>query len=228
MNPKTKKTVLGVMMLLVFGGTLIAMFLPLLDGRNVFEYMDNLFNSISKGSVYYVPALRKDMLEFAGCTAEVDLQLNTEREADQTALLYRGSGAQAVVSGTSLKVTGDVCEILQGCLDDADVMYANDGKKIEEKYGYGGKLVLFNWYSSLHEFEKELCKKNMFEEAEAVSSVKKKAVATAYNYYEVKPRKITERIGTVIFSLAFYVVYTMWYGFAIMYVMEGWGLKLGH
>lgn len=228
MNPERKKAVLGAVMLLVFAGILTAMFLPILESGNVFEYMDDLFNSISKGSVYYIPALREDMAEFAGRPAEVHLQMSTEQQADQTALLYRSSGAEAVVSGASLKVSGDMGEILQGCLDDADAMYANDGKKIEEKYGYGERLVLFNWYYSLKEFEKELYKKQMFKEAKAVSSVKKKAVGTAYNYYEVEPRRITDRFGTVVFSLVFYVAYTMWYGFAIMYVMEGWGLKFGH
>ncbi len=228
MNPKRRKTVLGAVMLLVFGGTLTVMFLPILGGGNAFEYMDNLFNSISKGSVYYIPALRKDMAKFADCPMEVHLQMSTELQADQTALLYRNSGAEVLVSGASLKVSGDMGEILQGCLDDADIMYANDGKKIAEKYGYGERLVLFNWYSSLDEFEKELSKKKMFKEAKAVSSVKKKAVGTAYNYYRVQPRRITECLGTVVFSLAFYVVYTMWYGFAIMYIMEGWGLKFDH
>jgi len=32
----------------------------------------------------------------------------------------------------------------------------------------------------------------------------------------------------VIFSLVFYVVYTLWYGFGIMYMFEGWGLRLEH
>jgi hypothetical protein len=28
-------------------------------------------------------------------------------------------------------------------------------------------------------------------------------------------------------SLVFYVVYTLWYGFAIMYMFEGWGHAVG-
>ena len=228
MNSNRKKALLGAAMLIIFGGTLAAMFQPLLDGANVFEYMDNLFNSISKGSVYYIPALREEAAEFAGSPAEIHLQMNTERQADQTAALYRGGGAKATVSGSTLNVSGDMGDILQSCLDDADAMYANDGRQIEEKYGYDERLVLFNWYNSLKEFEKELCEEKKFKEAKIVATVSKKAVATAYNYYEVAPRNISDRIGTVVFSLVFYVFYTMWYGFAIMYMMEGWGLKLGH
>ncbi len=35
-------------------------------------------------------------------------------------------------------------------------------------------------------------------------------------------------LGIVIFSLIFYVVYTLWYGFAIMFMFEGWGMRLEH
>ena len=34
------------------------------------------------------------------------------------------------------------------------------------------------------------------------------------------------RIGIVIASLVFYVVYTVWYGFALMYLVEGLGLRI--
>jgi hypothetical protein len=32
----------------------------------------------------------------------------------------------------------------------------------------------------------------------------------------------------IIFALAFYVVYTLWYGFGLMWLFEGLGLKIGH
>jgi hypothetical protein len=58
--------------------------------------------------------------------------------------------------------------------------------------------------------------------------VQKKALETSYNYYKIEPQKIGDRLGVVIFSLFFYVVYTLWYGFAIMFMFEGWGLRLTH
>ena len=56
----------------------------------------------------------------------------------------------------------------------------------------------------------------------------KKAVECSNNYYHIAPQKIGDRFGIVIFSLVFYVVYTLWYGFAIMFMFEGWGLRLEH
>jgi hypothetical protein len=58
--------------------------------------------------------------------------------------------------------------------------------------------------------------------------VVKKAVEPSYNYYRIEPQNIGDRWVVVIFSLIFYVVYTLWYGFSIMYIFEGWGMKLGH
>ncbi len=60
------------------------------------------------------------------------------------------------------------------------------------------------------------------------ATIQKKAVETAYNYFEVEPVHIMDKLGLVIFSLAFYVIYTLWYGFAILFLFEGWGLKLSH
>jgi hypothetical protein len=73
-----------------------------------------------------------------------------------------------------------------------------------------------------------LKKQKKFEAATVVGLIQKKAVETAYNYYGIEPQKITDRFGIVSFSLIFYVVYTLWYGFAIMYMFEGWGLRLEH
>jgi len=56
----------------------------------------------------------------------------------------------------------------------------------------------------------------------------KKVVETSYNYYTIEPQKITDKMGIVIFSLVFYVVYTLWYGFSILFMFEGWGLRLEH
>jgi hypothetical protein len=56
--------------------------------------------------------------------------------------------------------------------------------------------------------------------------VETKAVEPAFNYYVIQAQKISDKIGIVFFSLVFYVIYTLWYGYAIMFMAEGWGLEL--
>ena len=75
---------------------------------------------------------------------------------------------------------------------------------------------------------KDLEKQKAFKAAKITDVVIKKAVETAFNFYGIEPQKISDRFFIVLFSLFFYVVYTLWYGFAILYMFEGWGLKLGH
>ena len=138
------------------------------------------------------------------------------------------SGALVNVSGNRLKVEGDLGKILANCLADADHMYINDGQAVASKYGYNERQVLFNWWQALKAMDKDLKKQKQFEAAKAVTLVVNKAVETSYNYYRIEPQKISDRAGVVLFSLVFYVVYTLWYGFAIMYMFEGWGLRLEH
>ena len=49
-----------------------------------------------------------------------------------------------------------------------------------------------------------------------------------FNFYQIEPQSISDKYGIVIFSLLFYVIYTLWYGFAIMFMFEGWGMKMEH
>ncbi len=80
----------------------------------------------------------------------------------------------------------------------------------------------------MQEMDKDLGKQKKFKEAKAALLVQKKAIEASYNYYKIEPQQIGERWGTVVFSLIFYVIYTLWYGFSILFMFEGWGLKLGH
>lgn len=226
-NPK--KFYLGLGMLVVFTVVLVLMFLPLFSGgKNGLNYLDSLYNSISKGSAYYIPAVKKQSAAFNGTTVDVTLTLETQEQARLTALLFRQGGARADVSGSTLRVTGDLGKVLGSCLADADAMYNNDGVKVTRRYGYDAKRALFNWWTAFKSMDRALKKQGKFKEAKMVVDVVKRAVESSYNYYNIEPQQITGKLGMVIFSLTFYVLYTLLYGFAIMFLFEGWGLKLTH
>jgi len=158
----------------------------------------------------------------------VNLKMAEVKQAEQTAALFRASGAEVTVSGAELKVTGDFERILHNALADSDAMYKNDGRKVSDKYGYDERRALYNWWKAFEEMNKDLSRQKKFKEAKAVVLIEKKAIECSYNYYTIEPQNIGDRWGTVLFSLLFYVVYTLWYGFAILFMFEGWGLKLGH
>jgi hypothetical protein len=226
-----KKTFgVGLGMLLGFALVLVLIFLPIFKGQNGLEYLDSLYNSISKGSAYYIPDVKGEVEDFLGKSVKVKITTSGEKQARQTALLFDkvGRDIRTELNHTELTVTGDLGKILNSCLTDTDLMYHNNGEKIRNIYNYDEKQVVYNWYAALKEMDKNLKGQKQFKEAKIVSVVIKKAVECSYNYYSIEAKKITDAPGVVIFSLVFYVIYTLWYGFAVMFLFEGWGMKLEH
>ncbi|MDY6955125.1 MAG: hypothetical protein SWE60_26785 [Thermodesulfobacteriota bacterium] len=218
----------GFFMLVAFAVILVLVFSPLFKGQNGLEYLDGLYNSISKGSAYYISAVREETDQFAGNVVNVTLHVADNTRAQQTAPLFMKGGAMVNLSDKELKISGDLAKILGNSLDDADAMYYNKGDQVSQKYGYDEQRALLNWWVALHHLERALKDQKKFKEAKVVSVVTKKAVELSYNYFNVEPQKIGDKIGIVLFSLVFYVIYTLWYGFAIMFMFEGWGMRLEH
>ena len=219
----------GIGLMALFLIVLIAIFLPLFNGQNGLNYLDNLFNAISKGSAYYIPALSQEVSQAqTGKPITVKLNYETAAQAGQSAQLFRQADATVAVSENEITVSGDFGQILGSCLQDADILFHNNGETLEDKYALEPRRVLFNWWTSLKAMQKALNNQERFADAKVVYTVMTRAVECAYNYYQVVPDHITDRMGTVIFALVFYVVYTLWYGYAILFIFEGWGLEISH
>lgn len=225
-NPK--KFYGGAGLMVVFIAVLVVMFMPIFNGGNFLDYMDALYNSISKGSADYIAGLQQENDTQRGKRIDLRLELHDPLQATQTAVLFEAAGAAVAVEGSGLQVGGDLGVILERCLGDSAEMFANDGAGLRSRYGYEEKRAMYNWWMALKAMDKALKKQGLFAHAAFVVDVKKKAVECSYNYYGIEPQKITASIGLVLFSLIFYVIYTIWYGFAIIFMFEGWGLKLSH
>lgn len=226
---KSKEMYMGVGLMIGFLVVLVLMFLPLFEGKkNSLNWMDDLYNTISKGSAYYIPKIKKDAEKFNGKSVSMTFKMDNDKQAKETEGLLVKSGATVVVTGSQLKVDGDFGKIMTNCLDDADMMFHNSGDKIKAKYGYDERQVLYNWWKAIQGMDKSLADQKSFKESNFMKIVSSKGVECSYNYYKVEPQKISARWGVVLFSLIFYVVYTMWYGFSIMFMFEGAGLDIGH
>jgi hypothetical protein len=228
MIKKKKEFTLGLVMFISFFVVLFIIFSPVFDGHNGLEYLDRLYNSIAKGSAYYIPKVREDIKQMGESSVDLTLTMDSPAQAQQTAPLFMQAGALVNVTDAKLRVNGSFGKMLTACLEDADAMYHNNGKALADKYGYNERQALFNWYRAFKSAEKALQNEKKFKEAKVIVQLNQKAVETAYNFYQVEPQKIMERIWVVVFSLTFYVVYTMWYGFAILFMFEGWGMQLEH
>lgn len=229
MSMQRKLKFRGIVMVVSFFVLLGIIFTPVFPGKmNGLDYMDNLFNMISKGSSYFIPQSILDSEKFAGQSFDVTIKMANDQVTADAAKLFTTGGAEANVLGTEINIKGDVANIVKSALADADLMFKNDGKPLADKYGYNEKQVMFNWWTSFNQISKELTKGEQFDTAKLFSNVQKKALEPAYNYYGVKIESWKANIALVLASLAFYVFYTLWYGFGLMYVFEGLGYKIGH
>ena len=226
-NRRTK-LLIGVALMASFLVVLVAIFLPLFDGDNALDYLDNLYNSISKGSAYYIPKVLHEVEDHGTRPVTLTLDIKSGDLASRVASLLGASGAATSVSGTTVTAEGDLSAILQACVEDSDDGYHNRGAALEARHGLGAKAVLHAWWSALGAMERDLNRQKLFADAQLIHTVQAKAVECAYNYYGIEARQISERWGIVLLSLVFYVLYTVWYGYAILYLFEGLGLQLSH
>jgi hypothetical protein len=219
------KLALGSFLLVTFLAVLVGMFQPLFNGHNLLEYLDNLYNSISKASAYYIPKLRQEVKESGSTSLRLTLTFQDPSTAKSAARLLEKAGARVELSDSGLTAEGRLESILGQALNDSDSLYHNRDQDLSNRYGMSGRVALYTWWKTLGSMEKDLQRKNLFAAAEMTGRIKTKAVEGAYNYYGIKPQPITERWGTVVFSLIFYVVYTVWYGYALTFLFEGLGYR---
>jgi len=220
-----KMLAVGTIMAIVFIVILAVMFIPIFGGKNAFEAADNFFNSIAKGSTYFIPGLMKDSESYNGKTIDVSAKLPDKAIAAAAVTLLKASGA-LVSEGESLRVAGDLGQISRAALQDADAMFFNRGKQVADKYGVPEKEVLFTWWAAFKEMEKDLKRQKKFKEAAWLSNASKRGLEVGYNFYRIEVRKVSAVVGMLVFSLVFYVAYTLWWGYAVLFLCEGAGLQM--
>ncbi|HSH14205.1 MAG TPA: hypothetical protein VLA15_10660 [Desulfurivibrionaceae bacterium] len=195
---------------------------------NMLDYMDNMYNSISKNSSNYIQATREKAEKVRGGNIELSIRTDAALPAERLSKLFQQAGATVTAGDQEVKISGDLGGITTAILADADTMFKNDGAALSAKYGYAEKQVMYDWYNALKSMEKSLTKQERFKESKILYQTRTKAVEPAYNYYGIEAQSIGEKAVLVVASLAGYVIYTMWFGFAILFMFEGWGLKLEH
>lgn len=218
---------IGMFFAVTFFGVLFLIFSPIFgDGKNALQFSDNSFNKLAKGSSYFIPRVEKLIEKFAGKQLSINIKLDYAEDVENTAKLFTTAGANVETSDTQLKIQGDIGAILGSVIKDSNSMYNNDGKAVLDRYGYDERVVMKNWWSALSKIEKELKKDRLIAEAKVFDEVIKRAVEPGYNFYHIDAQKVSERAGMMSGLLIFYVVYTIWWGYAILYLFEGLGLSM--
>lgn len=220
---------LGLALLAVFFVVLGLIFSPLFEGgRNTLDYLDNTFNSISKNAAYFIPGVKDKAKKFEGAEITVTIKAADAGQAARLENILTAAAAKVEAVGTQLVVTVNLGQLIGSALADADLMFKNDGAAVSGKYGFEGKRALYDWYQVFSTMTKDLNRQGKFQEGKILRDVQTKALEPAYNYYGVEAIPMSSMFWVAMAALIGYVIYTVWYGFAILFLFEGWGLKLNH
>ena len=225
-NIKKKELGVGIFLMVTFIAVMVGIFMPLLDEGNALNYLDNLYNSISKGSAYYIPKVEHQVEGHGSDVVTLNLKMADSAEAKAAEPLFSRAGATTAVDANNLMVNGDLETIFSACLEDAESAYHNRNEDLVARYGMEARPALHTWWLALSAMEKDLNRQKLFDAAQLTHTVQAKTVECAYNYYGIEAQEIKNRWATVLFSLVFYVFYTIWYGYGIMYIFEGLGFEL--
>lgn len=217
---------IGLIMAVCFFVVLFLMFSPLFGGKNAFEAADDFFNAIAKGSTYYMADLAKDAEKRKGKVVEVTLKLTEPKTASLAAVVLKDAGALVEETGPQLRAAGDLAKITLAAIRDSEAMFQNRGQEVAARYNLPEKEALYLWWTLFREMEKDLKRQKKFEEAAWLSTVSKKGLEVGYNFYGIKAKSASATAGRLAFSLLFYVVYTLWWGYAVLFLCEGLGLQM--
>ena len=225
-----KSFVKGIVFLISFTAVFFAILMPIFpDGKGKvtgLDFADNLFNRLSKGSSWFLPEIAPRVKAVEGKEIEVNVPLGKAASTEAVVKLFTVSGAAASAEGSVVRVKADFGKLLGSVLADCEAIYNDKPEPVEAKYGIDGYKALAFWWEGLQPMIKELQKNKLLSEAQLVDVVLRKGIEPAYNFQGIAIGSVKKEFVLMAALLSFYVVYTLWYGFAIFDIFEGIGLTM--
>jgi hypothetical protein len=216
----------GILLAISFLIVLFIMFMPLFGGENALRAADRLFNSISKGSTNYIADLEKKNKAFEATPVAVSIKFQRPEVLQQATKLMSSAGVQATVQGDTMKIDGKLGVLTGAAIKDSEAMFNNRDSELQTRYGFSGRHALYTWWTIFKRMDVELKKQGKFKEAAFIDTVVKRGVEVGYNYFGIEPQSARSKAGILTFSLIFYVIYTLWWGIAVLFIFEGVGLEM--
>jgi hypothetical protein len=216
----------GLSMAAGFGVVLVLLFLPIVRGRTPLAAADDLFNSVAKQSSYFIPELRKHASAHRGMLLDMRLTLPDADAAAKAAEVLGADGIEASATGAVVALRGDLGHLLGAALEDADEMFGNRAGAAGGGHGLGAREAMFARWQALKQLSRQLRTANEFEKASAVEEVITKGLEVSYNFYGITPSPGSAHAGVLGMALVFYLLYTVWWGYAIMWLSDGIGLQM--
>ncbi len=222
-----KTTWIGLLLAVSFFGVLVLIFSPVFgQGRNGLKYSDNLFNMLAKGSAYFIPKVTAQLKGVEKEELAVSVKMKNAEEAAKALRIFTKAAPDCTSQGAVLNLRGNLAKVLEAALLDSNSMYYDKGDEVRQRYGMDEKEVMSTWWDALNHAVKVLQKSKNIVQSKIILEVMEKGIEPAYNFYKIEPQNVGEKAFTVTGLLGFYILYTLWWGFAIFYLFDGFGLSM--
>ena len=236
-NPKAFTR--GMLLMTSFIAVFVLFFMPIFPSQeggertNGLVYADHMFNTLAKGSANFFDSTLTNRRSVnvaiqAVKDTEVDITItfkNADLVADAVTLL-NSLGLEAQATESRIAIKGNLFTLLDTIVSDAELLYHNNVDAITEQRGIEGRRTMRIWWNITSTLINPMQQRGMNSEASIVNTVMTKGIEPAYNFFGITPQRVVDNIPLVAGFLIFYVIYTMWYGFAIFELFEGIGLTM--
>jgi hypothetical protein len=222
------KAFTGLLLGVSFCVVLALFFAPVFGGQSGLKLSDSLFNRLAKGSSYFVPGLSSELTRFENQEIAVNIEMESAERAAQAKSILSKAAPDTAAEGAVLIVKGNLGKLLGAALQDCKTMYLNNGNELREKYGMDAKDSMLIWNDVLNRMAKALQRgeDRHIAQSKMILAVVTKGIEPAYNFYGIQPDSVRHRAGITAFLLVFYLAYTLWWGFGIFFLFEGFGFAM--
>jgi hypothetical protein len=224
----------GVLLLVTFAAVLTGILLPLYDGpngqkQNGLSVSDDFFNKLSKDSANYLQEVTDEVNQTVSDQAALDVTVKMAKPEDAAgaAGIFTKAGFAAQAKGAEVHVSGALKPMLLQFIADARIVFDNDPEgKLKEFYGMDADKAMTLVYQVANRSIKVLQKDKLFAEASIMNELNMRALEPAVNFYGISGEPVMKNLPALAGLLIFYVVYTLWYGYAIFFIFEGIGMTM--
>ena len=221
-----RKLKLGLAGLAVFIAVLAAGLSPITSRGNALVWADGVLNELAKSSSVSFPDARKQVAKQLGKSVDLGVKPKEPVSKEDVVRLIRMNGAEARLDGQDkVRITGDLGNLASAALVDAELAYRNQSGALEEKYGTKGYGAICCWWAIFDGLTRGYVRESKSKEANFASFMATKVLEPAYNFRGIRPNGIKDKAVPATLLLAFYVLYTIWYGFSILLIFEGLGIS---
>ena len=178
-----RRFALGAGLLGGFIVVLVAMFTPLFGGHNLLAAADELFNERAKSSADYLASAQEKATAWTG--TDVDLGVSPGELPEPQAMMdvVAKHAETSLTPDGRVRVTGNLGQLAQAAIADAEALFVNDTARLEQKYeGRDAPTSVYAWWLVFDGLSRRYVQENRADEAAFTKLVATKVLEPADNF----------------------------------------------